>query len=71
MNTHHDIGVEHGARLMKPPRRIARPQHVADIIVGPFIGISTGTGFLDIARLQEPNPLLYRLFPLTCARSQE
>jgi hypothetical protein len=27
--------------------------------------------FLDIARLQEPNPLLYRLFPLTCARSQE
>jgi hypothetical protein len=27
--------------------------------------------FLDIARLQAPNPLLYRLFPLTCARSQE
>jgi hypothetical protein len=27
--------------------------------------------FLDIAGLQEPNPLLYRCFPLTCARSQE
>jgi hypothetical protein len=25
----------------------------------------------DIGRLQEPNPLLYRCFPLTCARSQE
>jgi hypothetical protein len=23
------------------------------------------------ARLQAPNPLLYRCFPLTCARSQE
>ena len=22
-------------------------------------------------RLQEPNPLLYRCFPLTCARTQE
>jgi hypothetical protein len=27
--------------------------------------------FLDIARLQAPNPLLYRSIPLTCARSQE
>jgi hypothetical protein len=27
--------------------------------------------FLDIAGLQEPNPLLYRCIPLTCARSQE
>jgi hypothetical protein len=30
-----------------------------------------GADFLDIAGLQEPNPLLYRCFPLTCARSQE
>ncbi len=27
--------------------------------------------FLDIAGLQASNPLLYRCFPLTCARSQE
>ena len=26
--------------------------------------------FLDIARLQAPNPLLYRLFPLTCATEE-
>jgi hypothetical protein len=27
--------------------------------------------FLDIAGLREPNRLLYRCIPLTCARSQE
>jgi hypothetical protein len=27
--------------------------------------------FLDIAGLRGPNRLLYRCFPLTCARSQE
>jgi hypothetical protein len=27
--------------------------------------------FLDIAGLRASNPLLYRCFPLTCARSQE
>jgi hypothetical protein len=35
------------------------------------IEAKSATDFLDIARLQEPNPLLYRCFPLTCARSQE
>jgi len=37
----------------------------------PFLVIAFRRDFLDIARLQEPNPLLYRCFPLTCARSQE
>jgi hypothetical protein len=37
----------------------------------PFIGFGRRAIFLDIARLQAPNPLLYRCYPLTCARSQE
>jgi hypothetical protein len=38
---------------------------------GPAIVSGIWPEFLDIARLQEPNRLLYRCFPLTCARSQE
>ena len=34
-------------------------------------GLRRIADFLEIARLQRPNPLLYRCFPLTCARSQE
>jgi hypothetical protein len=39
------------------PDYFARPRYTAD--------------FLEVARLRRPNPLLYRCFPLTCARSQE
>jgi hypothetical protein len=48
---------------LEPTCRIARGSEAAQA--------KSVTDFLDIARLQEPNPLLYRLFPLTCARSQE
>jgi hypothetical protein len=33
--------------------------------------LARNDGFFEIAGLQRPNPLLYRSFPLTCARSQE
>ncbi|WP_176936852.1 hypothetical protein [Bradyrhizobium brasilense] len=36
-----------------------------------FKSVRPEAHFLDIAGLQAPNPLLYRCFPLTCARSQE
>jgi hypothetical protein len=34
-------------------------------------GVRRMADFLENAGLQRPNPLLYRCFPLTCARSQE
>jgi hypothetical protein len=39
---------------------------------GPFNAKAHSVAdFLEVAGLQRPNPLLYRCFPLTCARSQE
>jgi hypothetical protein len=53
--------------------RLRTALYVTSLTVGtpPRLVIAFRRDFLDIARLQEPNPLLYRCFPLTCARSQE
>ena len=51
-----------GTALYMTSEAIGRP---------PLLVIAIPLDFLVIARLQEPNPLLYRCFPLTCARSQE
>jgi hypothetical protein len=59
----------------KPPSTVISHAGSKFSFVAPATDCSSPTqskaDFLDIARLQEPNPLLYRCFPLTCARSQE
>jgi hypothetical protein len=53
------------------PMQRGLSQPAASLVIPSAESRQIGRLFLDIARLQEPNPLLYRCFPLTCARSQE
>jgi hypothetical protein len=52
-----------GKRASRPSSRLWK--------IPPRFGETMSVYFLDIAGLRRANPLLYRCFPLTCARSQE
>jgi len=64
---------ERDAKKLRPGRLQATGADVEHLIAGPFPPEGAHERYENraFAGLQGPNPLLYRCFPLTCARSQE